>query len=480
MAPNIPGVFSANRLKVSLRLAVNRLKLLQQKKASLNASQRKELSLLLEHGKVESARVRVEHIIREDLIMEALEVLELYCELLLARFGLIESMSQCDAQLVEAVHTLMYAAPRSEVKELHQVKDLLTLKYGRDFAQSAVENRADAVNRRVIQKLKVQTPERSLVNLYLKEIAKAYNVKWEPEEDDEAPVSPGAGGSGSGGDTTASFLAGAKAKDVRTDPTGSYTAYDASTIGFTPSRDTPLNPAVAPTPSPLPPRTSSAQYITHQVPINPPPQVWQPPHLTQQPISPPPPLQQQPQQQPLAPQYMMPTGASVASSVYYAAAQQSPPMYQQQPTHYMDGTPIPMPMPSPLMPPPSQHLQRQPPTCADTTGLLSAGNNASTAPETASVMGASSMGTLVNIGGNAQVGGDKSKATAAAAAAADGQVPEFPSIPNGPPAASAPAAADKEQGGDNGSGAGAPQEGGDDDPDFDELARRFEALKRKK
>ena len=35
---------------------------------------------------------QVEHIIREDYIVEAMEVVELYCDLLLARFGLIESM----------------------------------------------------------------------------------------------------------------------------------------------------------------------------------------------------------------------------------------------------------------------------------------------------------------------------------------------------------------------------------------------------
>jgi len=37
-------------------------------------------------------RYQVEHIIREDLNMEAMEILELYCELLLARFGLLETM----------------------------------------------------------------------------------------------------------------------------------------------------------------------------------------------------------------------------------------------------------------------------------------------------------------------------------------------------------------------------------------------------
>ena len=35
----------------------------------------------------------MEHIIREDYIVEAMEVIELYCDLLLARFGMLEQMS---------------------------------------------------------------------------------------------------------------------------------------------------------------------------------------------------------------------------------------------------------------------------------------------------------------------------------------------------------------------------------------------------
>ena len=36
--------------------------------------------------------VQVEHIIREDYLVEAMEVIELYCDLLLARFGMLEQM----------------------------------------------------------------------------------------------------------------------------------------------------------------------------------------------------------------------------------------------------------------------------------------------------------------------------------------------------------------------------------------------------
>lgn len=84
-------MYNPTRLKVQLKLSINRLKMLQAKKTSLNQQHRREIGLLLEKGKDESARIRVEHIIRDDLLIEAMENLELYCDLLLARFGLLES-----------------------------------------------------------------------------------------------------------------------------------------------------------------------------------------------------------------------------------------------------------------------------------------------------------------------------------------------------------------------------------------------------
>ncbi len=51
------------RLKVQLKLAVNRLKLMQQKKNSINKQQRKEIASLLESSKIESAKIRVNFIL---------------------------------------------------------------------------------------------------------------------------------------------------------------------------------------------------------------------------------------------------------------------------------------------------------------------------------------------------------------------------------------------------------------------------------
>ncbi|TKS70243.1 IST1 -like protein [Collichthys lucidus] len=177
------GGFKAERLRVNLRLVINRLKLLEKKKTELAQKARKEIADYLSSGKDERARIRVEHIIREDYMVEAMEILELYCDLLLTRFGLIQSMKELDPGLQEAVSTLIWAAPRlqSEVSELKTVSDQLCAKYSKEYGKLCRTNQIGTVNDRLMHKLSVEAPPKILVERYLIEIAKNYNVPYEPD-----------------------------------------------------------------------------------------------------------------------------------------------------------------------------------------------------------------------------------------------------------------------------------------------------------
>ena len=53
---------------------------------------RKEIADYIKADRIERARIRVEHIVREDYMVEAYEVLETYCDLILARFSLLDTM----------------------------------------------------------------------------------------------------------------------------------------------------------------------------------------------------------------------------------------------------------------------------------------------------------------------------------------------------------------------------------------------------
>ncbi|KAF7794348.1 hypothetical protein EIP86_005482 [Pleurotus ostreatoroseus] len=173
--------WNAAKAKVQLRLGVQRLRTLQEKKAAQAKASRRDIAVLLEKNKVETARIKVENIINEDIYIELLELLELYCELLLARFGLLDQNTrEPDPGVSEGVCAIIHAAPRTELKELHILRDILMHKYGRDFAVAVMENKDGCVSERVTRKLVTHTPAPELVDAYLGEIAKGYGIDWTP------------------------------------------------------------------------------------------------------------------------------------------------------------------------------------------------------------------------------------------------------------------------------------------------------------
>lgn len=58
------------------------------------------------------------------------------------------------------------------------MRQLLVEKYGKDFALAAIDNMDGKVSEKVLKKLRVEPPDQRLVTLYLKEIARTYNISW--------------------------------------------------------------------------------------------------------------------------------------------------------------------------------------------------------------------------------------------------------------------------------------------------------------
>ncbi|XP_058835726.1 IST1 homolog isoform X2 [Topomyia yanbarensis] len=172
------------KLKTNLRLAVNRLKLLEKKKTELAQKARKEIADYLVAGKPERAKIRVEHIIREDYLVEAMEIVEMYCDLILARFGLVTQMKEIDEGIEEAVSSIVWVAPRlqADVQELKICADVFTIKYGKQWAESVrAAVPPHKVSDKLMHKMAIQAPPKLLVEKYLIEIAKIFNVDYEPD-----------------------------------------------------------------------------------------------------------------------------------------------------------------------------------------------------------------------------------------------------------------------------------------------------------
>lgn len=158
--------FNVNKFKPNLKMAVSRITIVKNKKTNAVKNQRREIASLLSQGKEEKCRIRVEGVIREDFTIEAYEILELLCELLAERCALISAEKECPYDMREAVSTLIYAADRTEIPELREVKKQLKKKYGQDFTLAAEKNINGCVNERVIQRLSIQVPHISHVNRF--------------------------------------------------------------------------------------------------------------------------------------------------------------------------------------------------------------------------------------------------------------------------------------------------------------------------
>ncbi|VDP22963.1 unnamed protein product [Echinostoma caproni] len=157
------------KLKSNLKLCSNRLNLLQKKKTEIGLKNRREIAELIKQKKIERSRIKTEQIVREDYVVEAMEILQTYCDLIVTRFGIFEAKNEVDPALETAIATLIWSTPRlnAEVNELEPIKKLFCAKYSKSYVDSCLENKMHTVNPSVIQKLDVMAPSKQLVELYM-------------------------------------------------------------------------------------------------------------------------------------------------------------------------------------------------------------------------------------------------------------------------------------------------------------------------
>ncbi|KAL2249822.1 uncharacterized protein LOC105165944 [Sesamum indicum] len=184
--------FNAAKCKTLLKLTIPRIKLLRNRREIQLKQMRKEIAKLLETGQEATARIRVEHIIREEKMMAAQEIVELFCELIAVRLPIIEAQRDCPLDLKEAISSVCFAAPRcADLPELLQVQILFAGKYGKEFVSAATELMPECgVNRQLIELLSIRAPAPDVKLKLLKEIAEEYELDWDPSVTESALLKP--------------------------------------------------------------------------------------------------------------------------------------------------------------------------------------------------------------------------------------------------------------------------------------------------
>jgi len=147
---------------------------------------RKEIAELLATGKEDSARIRVEGIIRETNMLAAFEILELFCELLNVRMALIVQTKGVLEECREAISSVIFATQRlPDLPELLAVRGQFLSKFGKEYIMACTQEDTcldQGVNRGLYNSLSVETPSGVKKLKVLSEIAAEYGVNWDADE----------------------------------------------------------------------------------------------------------------------------------------------------------------------------------------------------------------------------------------------------------------------------------------------------------
>jgi hypothetical protein len=177
--------YSKDTLKVKSKMASNRIKMkLKKKENELNLA-KKNIAVLLHNNKTQSARIKVEGIIREENTMQVMEWLEMMCDLVYQRVNLITNEKAPPEDLMETFCSILYCSERIEIPELMEISQQFGAKYGKEWIKNNAENRSGFVARKIVNALSSKPPSMETVQKKLVEIANENEVDWDPEAEEE-------------------------------------------------------------------------------------------------------------------------------------------------------------------------------------------------------------------------------------------------------------------------------------------------------
>ena len=176
--------FDVRRLQTNCKIALNRMKVQRTKHENDSKMTAKEVAACLRdesYGPAAAeamARVKVEHVIRAKADIHALEILEVFLEMIGARWMQIEQTGPAiPADLIEGVISVVWGAKRANNQEMMVVRELLIVRYWNEFCSMASETAG--VNPKLVEYLVPTAPSETLVGQYLDQIAAVYCPEWQ-------------------------------------------------------------------------------------------------------------------------------------------------------------------------------------------------------------------------------------------------------------------------------------------------------------
>ncbi|KAH6790974.1 hypothetical protein C2S51_005980 [Perilla frutescens var. frutescens] len=129
-----------SELRTMANLAIARIALLKNRHTVRCTQERSDVIQMLHLGSHEHERALLRLVIKEQNTLDAFVMIEDYCRLLAERAEMITDSRECPDEVKEMVSSLIFAASRcGGFPELEQIRRMLTTKYGKDFAYTAIQ-----------------------------------------------------------------------------------------------------------------------------------------------------------------------------------------------------------------------------------------------------------------------------------------------------------------------------------------------------
>ncbi|KAM3314401.1 hypothetical protein ACQJBY_033314 [Aegilops geniculata] len=164
------------KLKSLLELTVSRVAIARKPRLARKSIASGDVCQLLSLGQTDRALQRVEQVIKEDNMLEALGIIELYCKCLVKKADQLDKPKECSQEVKEAAAGLIFAAKRcSDLPELQSARKILADKFGDDLTADAKVG-TTVVDPMLVWKFSGDTTSISLKKKVLKEIAAENNI----------------------------------------------------------------------------------------------------------------------------------------------------------------------------------------------------------------------------------------------------------------------------------------------------------------
>jgi hypothetical protein len=172
--------WKANDCKASLMASAKRAQMGRNKVLVQQKKMENEIAELLGQGREEKARIKAESLVHLQKMETAYDILETLTELIQTRIQYISESTECPADLVTPIASVIYASKRLQIPEFKTALRQFNAKYGVSFTSSHADNESGQVASNLVDVLLITPPKEGEIFDLLVYIAQKHNVDWIP------------------------------------------------------------------------------------------------------------------------------------------------------------------------------------------------------------------------------------------------------------------------------------------------------------